>query len=99
MDLQLAATLSLSETVIWARLSEASLQTSYWSIITQVLLYFALRYSALKAYRLIIYPNFVSPLRHLPGPKDGYPLLGQFPRILTAPSPNEPFLTWSAKWP
>jgi len=61
MDLQLAATLSLSETVIWARLSEASLQTSYWSIITQVLLYFALRYSALKAYRLIIYPNFVSP--------------------------------------
>jgi hypothetical protein len=99
MDLQLAATLSLSEIVVWARLSGTPLQTSFSAILCQLLLYFAVQYSILKAYRLLIYPHFVSPLRHLPGPKDGYPILGQFPCILTAPSPNEPFLTWSAKWP
>jgi len=102
MDLQLAAILSLSEAILWARLSGISLHASPPSInpiILQFLLYFSLQYSIIKAYRLAIYPHFVSPLRRLPGPRDGYPLLGQFPRILVAPSPNEPFLTWSAKWP
>lgn len=27
------------------------------------------QYALLKVYRIILYPNFLSPLRHLPGPK------------------------------
>ncbi|KAI8316452.1 Cytochrome P450 monooxygenase FUM15 [Colletotrichum sp. SAR11_59] len=37
----------------------------------------AARYSAVVVYAIFIYPHFVSPLRHIPGPKDHYFLLGQ----------------------
>ena len=37
---------------------------------------FLLRRAAYKGYRLFIYPYFVSPLRHLPGPKVGYQTCG-----------------------
>lgn len=30
---------------------------------------FLLHYVVLKLYRIVIYPTFLSPLRHLPGPK------------------------------
>jgi len=33
-------------------------------------------------YRLVLYPRFFSPLRHIPGPPLGYPITGQFGAIL-----------------
>lgn len=30
---------------------------------------FLIQYAVLKFYRIVLYPNFFSPLRHLPGPK------------------------------
>ncbi|KIY66379.1 cytochrome P450 [Cylindrobasidium torrendii FP15055 ss-10] len=36
---------------------------------------------AVLVYKFIIYPNFLSPLRHLPGPPLGHPILGQLPTL------------------
>ncbi|GLB37392.1 putative cytochrome p450 [Lyophyllum shimeji] len=33
-------------------------------------------------HRLILYPYFLSPVRHLPGPPLGHPIYGQFPAII-----------------
>lgn len=49
-------------------------------------------------YNLFIYPFFVSPLRHLPGPPAGIPLLGQAFSLFSGDGPNETFLAWSKKW-
>ncbi|KAK1753620.1 cytochrome P450 [Echria macrotheca] len=50
-------------------------------------------------YALWIYPNHVSPLRHLPGPKDHYPIAGQLLNQFLSGSPQEPFISWMKKWP
>ncbi|OIW35435.1 cytochrome P450 [Coniochaeta ligniaria NRRL 30616] len=52
-----------------------------------------------KVYRLFIYPHYVSPLRHLPGPKDHHFLIGHFLHQYRAGSPNEPYVSWAKKWP
>ncbi|KAK0649782.1 cytochrome P450 [Cercophora newfieldiana] len=54
---------------------------------------------ASKAYRIFIYPHYVSPLRHLPGPKDGNFLMGQVIKDFASGNPNEPFMGWMRKWP
>ncbi|KAF5367336.1 hypothetical protein D9615_010281 [Tricholomella constricta] len=36
----------------------------------------------LVLYQLILYPHFLSPLRHIPGPPLGHPVYGQFPTII-----------------
>jgi hypothetical protein len=60
MGAQLAATLSLSEAVGWAKLSGIPL-ASVGTIFTQFLLYFAVQYGILKLYRAAIYPHFFFP--------------------------------------
>jgi hypothetical protein len=101
MDARTTAVLSLTETMTWAEMSGMSMtsESSFLPVLSQFLLFFVLQYTILKFYRIVVYPRFFSPLRNIPGPKDGYPLLGQFLQILTSNSPNEPFLTWSAIWP
>ncbi|KAK0654795.1 cytochrome P450 [Cercophora newfieldiana] len=88
--------------MLWARILENQFHISppyprpVW---LKILLHIIVHYCLIKFYRFVIYPHYLSPLRHTPGPKDGFPLLGQFPRILTSPSPSEPFRTWSNTWP
>lgn len=50
-------------------------------------------------YFLFIYPNLVSPLRHLPGPRDHHFLFGQLLHQFLSGNPNEPYLSWIKKWP
>jgi len=50
-------------------------------------------------YWLFIYPHFVSPLRHLPGPRDHHVLLGQLLHQFRSGNPNEPYVSWIKKWP
>ncbi|KAI2622153.1 cytochrome P450 [Hypomontagnella submonticulosa] len=57
------------------------------------------QYALLKVYRIILYPNFLSPLRHLPGPKDHNLFLGQELKKLKAESPASVQLQWMRKWP
>ncbi|KAK3389339.1 cytochrome P450 3A5 [Podospora didyma] len=60
---------------------------------------FALQYGAIKLYWAFIYPFFRSPLRHLPGPKNNIPLIGQLKNLLTASSPVELYVKWGNTWP
>lgn len=96
MDLQIAAILSLGETALWARIKD---DFHLASQLRQLLVLFLAQYALLKVYRMFLYPRLFSPLRHLPGPKNDLPFIGQMGNIISADSPMEPFLTWSATWP
>ncbi|KAJ4336831.1 hypothetical protein N0V95_008497 [Ascochyta clinopodiicola] len=54
---------------------------------------FALQYLAQAFYSVLIYPFFLSPLRHLPQPSGGHVILGHFPRIFRDPT-GEPQRDW-----
>ncbi|KAF3061335.1 Cytochrome P450 4F5 [Daldinia childiae] len=60
---------------------------------------FLIQYAILKLYRIVLYPNFFSPLRHLPGPKDHNLVLGQEIKKFGADSPASVQLQWMRKWP
>ena len=60
---------------------------------------FSLQYLTINLYYICIYPFFVSPLRHIPGPKDHHPLIGQTLNQYRANGPYELYLAWSQKWP
>ncbi|KAL8368381.1 hypothetical protein RB599_004027 [Gaeumannomyces hyphopodioides] len=49
--------------------------------------------------RIFIYPHFVSPLRHLPGPKDNHFFIGQTARLMMAAGPHDLYEEWARKWP
>ncbi|KAG7122787.1 Serine/threonine-protein kinase RAD53 like [Verticillium longisporum] len=63
------------------------------------LLAFIAQYSLFKAYRVFVYPRYVSGLRHLPGPTDGHFFIGQMAKQLLTPGPVDIFLDWMRKWP
>ncbi|EGY21344.1 cytochrome P450 3A13 [Verticillium dahliae VdLs.17] len=63
------------------------------------LLAFLAQYSLLKAYRVFVYPRYVSGLRHLPGPTDDHFFIGQMARQLLTPGPVDMFLDWMRRWP
>ncbi|KAL9942130.1 hypothetical protein D7B24_002937 [Verticillium nonalfalfae] len=63
------------------------------------LLAFIAQYSLFKAYRVFVYPRYVSGLRHLPGPTDGHFFIGQMARQLLTPGPVDIFLDWMRRWP
>lgn len=72
--------------------------TSYAALKTFIAIFSSLL--VLRAiYWLWIYPYYVSPLRHLPGPKDHHFLIGQSVNQFLAGNPNEPYLSWMKKWP
>ncbi|KEF51083.1 uncharacterized protein A1O9_12865 [Exophiala aquamarina CBS 119918] len=54
---------------------------------------FILQYFSLKFYRIVVYPTCVSPLRRVPGPKDGHPLIGHAYKLFTA-SPTSLQVAW-----
>ncbi|CAJ2507575.1 Uu.00g087610.m01.CDS01 [Anthostomella pinea] len=73
--------------------------TDGFRILKWAQIFFCLQYVAHEIYRIIIFPNFFSPLRHLPGPKDHNLLLGQELKKFRAESPVGVQLEWSRKWP
>ncbi|KAK3312357.1 cytochrome P450 3A5 [Apodospora peruviana] len=100
MDIRLTAILSLSETAAWTAISYQKLRAvPTIAFVNQFLLYFAVQYSILKFYRVVVYSHFVSPTRNIPSPKDNHPLIGQFGKLLTSPSPLEHYLKWHEQWP
>lgn len=50
-------------------------------------------------YKFWVFPNYVSPLRHLPGPEDHHFLLGQAVNQFRSGNPNEPYSSWMRRWP
>ncbi|KAF5647280.1 benzoate 4-monooxygenase cytochrome P450 [Fusarium sp. NRRL 52700] len=51
------------------------------------------------AFNVFVYPFYVSPLRHLPGPKDNTFFLGQTAKFLQVPWFPELFCKWSREFP
>ncbi|KAI5463719.1 cytochrome P450 [Mariannaea sp. PMI_226] len=50
-------------------------------------------------YNSFIYPFYISPLRHLPGPSDNTFFLGQSAKYLAVPWLPNLFAEWSKQWP
>jgi len=75
MDLRLCAIASVIETIALTGLRQSiqQLRQSRNDLVLGTLGLFLLQYVVLKFYRTIIYPHFVSPMRHMPGPKVGTP--------------------------
>ncbi|KAI2470825.1 cytochrome P450 [Annulohypoxylon bovei var. microspora] len=69
------------------------------SVSKQFLIGLVAQYVILKFYRVVLYPNYFSPLRHLPGPKDHNIILGQEVKKFKAESPAGVQLTWMRQWP
>ncbi|KAI5921966.1 cytochrome P450 3A5 [Camillea tinctor] len=101
MDIRICAVLAFAESLAIYELNKAYqrpvLSTTDFGI--GVLALLGLQWMLLKIYRVFIYPHFLSPLRQLPGPKDGHFLVGQMVNQYRASSPVEVFLDWSRQWP
>ncbi|KAK4442588.1 cytochrome P450 [Podospora aff. communis PSN243] len=105
MDFQVSALLSLVEALLLAggaHQGKFGLQLDNLPLV-DILRFFVIcffvHYGVFKFYRIVIYPHFVSPMRHLPGPKDNHPFLGQFLKLLFHPSPVGLHLKWHHTWP
>ncbi|KAK8859070.1 cytochrome P450 [Apiospora arundinis] len=66
---------------------------------TAVLFFFLAQYTILNIYRAFIYPRFVSPLRHIPGPNGGHFFFGQAINLFRAPTPTSLYTEWSREHP
>jgi hypothetical protein len=66
MDIAICAGLATLEVLV----AVGGLSTEH-SLLKTFLGLFVSQYLLLKCYRIFIYPFYVSPLRHLPGPKVG----------------------------
>nr|UYD62316.1 cytochrome P450 [Leptographium qinlingense (nom. inval.)] len=51
------------------------------------------------AYNVFIYPHYVSPYRHLPGPKGGHWFLGHFPGFFKQKYPWSIYVDWVREFP
>lgn len=65
MDLKICAALAVLETAAAIPLREFHVVSALRTWIAFLLF----QYLLVKAYRVLVYPFYVSPLRHLPGPK------------------------------
>ncbi|KAL2061357.1 hypothetical protein VTL71DRAFT_7630 [Oculimacula yallundae] len=90
------ATLSLAE------LSTLLLMYGIPSICNVIYLYLALfsvQYTLINIYYTLIYPFYISSLRHIPGPKDHHFFIGHTLNQFRANGPYELYLSWSRQWP
>ncbi|KAK8112458.1 cytochrome P450 3A5 [Apiospora sp. TS-2023a] len=62
-------------------------------------LFFLTQYTTLKLYQIFIYPRFVSPLRHIPGPTNGHFMFGQAINLFNAPTPTSLHTKWIREHP
>ncbi|OTB05189.1 hypothetical protein M426DRAFT_260961 [Hypoxylon sp. CI-4A] len=74
-------------------------ELGYLYAVKRFLVVLLLQYASLKLYRIIVYPRFFSPLRHLPGPKDHNLIFGQEVMKFRAENPVSVQLQWMQRWP
>jgi len=67
-------------------------------LVTTTLLLFFAQVALYAGYAIVFYPRFFSPIRHIPGPKDGTFFLDQTNRIIKAPS-GYPMRDWTESVP
>ncbi|KAL6837882.1 cytochrome P450 [Trichoderma camerunense] len=89
------ALVSLASVVLVLRQTDATVPLAAAS----GLLVYVVGTVVLKLGKALIYPFYISKLRHLPGPKDNQFLVGQGIHLLKAAGPNDLYLEWVRKWP
>ncbi|KAK8047926.1 hypothetical protein PG996_015990 [Apiospora saccharicola] len=65
----------------------------------RLLLLTVAQYMAFKIYRIFIYPHWISPLRHLPAPRDGHFFLGQTINMFKQECPFSIYVKWVRQFP
>ncbi|KAH8704353.1 cytochrome P450 [Phaeosphaeriaceae sp. PMI808] len=96
MDVQTCAALSIAELAALKAMHGLPLT---FDTIYIFISFFAIQYLSLKIYYTFLYPLFVSPLRHLPGPNNHHFLIGHALNQFRANGPYELYLSWSRRWP
>ncbi|OTA99518.1 hypothetical protein M426DRAFT_325056 [Hypoxylon sp. CI-4A] len=96
MDLILCAGLTAVELVFVNKLPgrEVGLATT-----KAALAIFLAQYLAVKYYRIFLYHEYFSPLRHVPGPTDNHFLFGQALNFLRAETPTTLYIKWMREHP
>ncbi|PIA95983.1 Cytochrome P450 3A9 [Cercospora beticola] len=101
----MASTLPLPVLLAFASVAEsATLVTMFPRFLPETSIYYlfsrllGLQLLCLAIYKLFIYPFYVSPLRHVPGPKGGLPLLGHAMAEFEHPA-GATFLDWMKQIP
>ncbi|KAK1450381.1 cytochrome P450 [Colletotrichum melonis] len=95
MALKLCTGISLLLATIGIRFLYLDLSTAFKIFLTS----FTLQCTFLLGYNAFLYPFFLSPLRHLPGPKGGHFLIGQMLNQIRTPGPADIFISWTKRWP
>ncbi|OAA66947.1 Cytochrome P450 [Niveomyces insectorum RCEF 264] len=72
---------------------------SWTALASTFLIIFSVCWIAVKAYYIFIYPHYVSPYRHLPGPKGGHWFLGHFPGFFAQKYPWSIYVDWVREFP
>ncbi|KAF2837523.1 cytochrome P450 [Patellaria atrata CBS 101060] len=75
-----------------------SVKLSLWSYFWVAAGFYSIQVVVFGFYHVILWPKFLSPLRHIPGPKDGNFFMGQFTTIIREPS-GEPLRRWTREIP
>lgn len=60
---------------------------------------FSICWLLVTAYNVFVYPHYVSPYRHLPGPKGGHWFLGHFPGFFKQKYPWSIYVDWVREFP
>ncbi|OLN87193.1 Cytochrome P450 709B2 [Colletotrichum chlorophyti] len=92
---RLYATVCLVVLCLLPSLHESQLLQSVRFVLAGMAVWYGLE----AAYNLFIYPFYLSPLRHLPGPKDHHFLIGHVLRQFRTGNPMEPYFAWARRWP
>ncbi|KAK8135565.1 cytochrome P450 [Apiospora sp. TS-2023a] len=102
MDMLLCGSIALLET-IWLKTVVAPDTPSRGDgmdhFFQRLLLITFAQYLAFKIYRIFIYPHWISPLRHLPGPRDGHFFLGQTINMFKQEYPFSIYVKWVRQFP
>lgn len=90
--IQLAALTSFLATTA---LYQFTLYRQYYWIFPTIFLF---QWLLIQAWQVLIYPNYLSPLRHLPEPAGGTLFMGQFSKVMKEQT-GLPMKEWVAKFP
>ncbi|CAJ2513250.1 Uu.00g013690.m01.CDS01 [Anthostomella pinea] len=100
MDFVICAGVAFAESLLLKRAPASLFGEVRGSTTSQTALtLFFLQYLVVKYYRIVAYPKYVSPLRHVPGPTDNHPLIGQALNLIIAKTPTELYIKWMRQYP
>ncbi|RYP27267.1 hypothetical protein DL768_011253 [Monosporascus sp. mg162] len=93
MDSTMCAVVAMLETLMAQQMMGVS------GFIKAFFILFVIHYLGLKCYRIFLYPKYISPLRHIPGPQDNNFFFGQALNLVKAETPTALYIKWMREHP